>query len=78
MRSGIPLKRGDRLRVETPGGGGYGDPFERSVELVLYDVLEGRVSAEQAERDYGLVVRGGIVERDTAARLRGPVSAPTR
>ena len=25
----IPLKAGDRVRVGTPGGGGYGDPFER-------------------------------------------------
>ena len=34
----IPLKAGDRVRVDTPGGGGYGDPRERDPELVRRDV----------------------------------------
>jgi N-methylhydantoinase B len=33
----IPLKAGDRVRVETPGGGGYGDPTERDPELTRHD-----------------------------------------
>jgi len=33
----IPLKAGDRVRVETPGGGGYGDPAERDPELIKRD-----------------------------------------
>jgi N-methylhydantoinase B len=46
-------------RVDTalPGGGGYGDPFERDPEAVLDDVLNGYVSIEAAKRDYGVVVR---------------------
>jgi N-methylhydantoinase B len=45
-------------RVETalPGGGGYGNPFEREPEAVLEDVLNGYVSLEAAERDYGVVI----------------------
>jgi N-methylhydantoinase B len=45
-------------RVDTalPGGGGYGDPFEREPEAVLEDVLNGYVSIEAAKRDYGVVV----------------------
>jgi N-methylhydantoinase B len=52
----IPLARGDRLVIRTPGGGGYGDPFERSAESVLRDVSDGLVSGEVAERDYGVVI----------------------
>ncbi len=48
-----------RSRVETalPGGGGYGDPFERDPAAVLDDVLNGYVSIEAAARDYGVVIR---------------------
>jgi N-methylhydantoinase B len=50
-----PLQAGDRVRMSTGGGGGYGDPRERPVELVERDVLRGIVSRESAERDYGVV-----------------------
>jgi N-methylhydantoinase B len=43
--------------VHLPGGGGYGDPFKRDPENVLWDVIEGYVSAEAAEKDYGVAVR---------------------
>lgn len=46
----IPLKAGDRVRVATPGGGGYGDPAERSPELIRYDVEMGYYTPEQAEQ----------------------------
>lgn len=58
----IPSKRvfalnaGDRLMMETGGGGGYGDPLERAPERVLEDVIDGKVSSEAARRDYGVVV----------------------
>ncbi len=38
----IPLKAGDRVRVRTPGGGGYGDPAERDPELTAEDKRLGR------------------------------------
>ncbi len=52
--SDISLKKGDLLRVETPGGGGCGDPLERDRELVLRDVMEERISPEAAKSAYGL------------------------
>ena len=52
-----PLKEGDTFRLDTPGGGGYGDPLERPPENVLADVCEGLVSTETAERDYGVVLK---------------------
>jgi N-methylhydantoinase B len=51
-----PLKAGDIFRLDTPGGGGYGDPLRRAAERVLADVREGFVSPEAAERDYGFVL----------------------
>jgi len=51
-----PLRHDDIFRLDTPGGGGFGDPFEREPERVLADVREGYVSCEAAERDYGVVV----------------------
>lgn len=38
----IPLKAGDRVRVRTPGGGGYGDPSERDPALIEEDKRLGR------------------------------------
>lgn len=46
----IPLAPGDRVRVRTPGGGGYGDPAQRDPALVAEDIRLGRYSAEQAGR----------------------------
>ena len=51
------IKAGDIFRLDTPGGGGHGDPLARAAERVLVDVRDGNVSPEAAERDYGVVVR---------------------
>ncbi|MCX8022261.1 MAG: hydantoinase B/oxoprolinase family protein [Syntrophorhabdaceae bacterium] len=50
------LKPGDRVVIDAPGGGGYGDPFERDPEAVLRDVREGYVTIDGAKRDYGVVI----------------------
>jgi N-methylhydantoinase B len=52
---GCPLQAGDRVRMSTGGGGGYGDPHKRPVELVERDVIRGFVSHESARADYGVV-----------------------
>ena len=48
----LPLRRGDIVRVCTPGGGGYGDPRERGIFELERDITEGKVTVEAAERDY--------------------------
>jgi N-methylhydantoinase B len=53
-----PLRAGDRFRLDTPGGGGFGDPLRRELERVLADVHDGAVTAQAAEREYGVVVAG--------------------
>jgi N-methylhydantoinase B len=46
----IVLRAGDRVRVRTPGGGGYGAPERRDPALVAEDVRLGRYDAEEARR----------------------------
>jgi len=50
------VTHGDRIRVITPGGGGWGDPLERAAEAVRRDVAEGLVSLERARTAYGVVL----------------------
>ncbi len=50
----LALKPGDIYTIRLPGGGGYGNPAERSRALVRDDVADGYVSAEAAARLYGL------------------------
>ena len=56
---GEPLAAGQVLRVVTTGGGGWGDPLEREPELVLRDVIDGKVSLAAARADYGVVLAPG-------------------
>jgi N-methylhydantoinase B len=51
---GIHLKRGQKVRLETPGGGGYGPVAERDPETVARDVTKGFVTAEAARDAYGV------------------------
>ena len=50
------LKEGDRLRMALPGGGGYGDPYERNPAQVVEDVRLGYVTVEAAKEEYGVVI----------------------
>jgi N-methylhydantoinase B len=72
-----PLKGGQALRHVTAGAGGYGDPLTRDPERVLADVRDGKVSAEAAARDYGVVVAGPPWRLDQAgtAALRRVAAA---
>lgn len=54
---GIQVDKGDLLHFVTWGGGGWGDPLEREVELVELEVSRGLVSAEGAKR-FGVVIDG--------------------
>ncbi|WP_398475601.1 hydantoinase B/oxoprolinase family protein, partial [Tardiphaga sp.] len=56
---GDPVLKGQVVRVVTTGGGGWGDPLDREVELVQRDLIEGRVSPDSALRDYGVVFVAG-------------------
>lgn len=48
----VVLKTGDRLEVETPGGGGWGRAAERPAHLIARDIADGLVTAEAADGAY--------------------------
>jgi len=48
------LSAGDRVRLDLPGGGGYGEPTDRDPEAVLEDYLNGFLTADRAEDVYGV------------------------
>jgi N-methylhydantoinase B len=63
----------DRIRLELPGGGGYGNPMERSAEQVASDVEDDLISREVAERNYGVILdAGGKVDPGQTAQRRNP------
>jgi len=63
---GIKLTRGQRVRLETPGGGGYGVANERDPAAIARDVRLGYVSADLADADYGTEWRGTPVSGEDA------------
>ncbi len=69
------MRPGDVLDVWTTGGGGYGDPLDRSPEMVLDDVLDRKVSLESARADYGVVISGTAVEVAATVALRNEMRA---
>jgi N-methylhydantoinase B len=86
----IDLRAGQSIHLNTPGGGGYGDPFERDPERVLADVVAEYVTPEAAERDYGVAVRFSgrpdelvrlpeqwVIDEGATAALRGRRRLPS-
>ena len=73
LSDGNVIKRGDIIRVETGGGGGWGHPFDREATRVLADVRGGFVSRASAERDYGVLLTadGRAVDEAATAKRRG-------
>jgi N-methylhydantoinase B len=73
LSEGTLLNAGDVVRVETGGGGGWGDPYEREPDQVLSDVLGGFISARAALDDYGVVLGVGqaTVDYNATYQQRG-------
>jgi len=53
-----PIPADTLVRVETTGGGGWGDPLEREPELVALDALQAKISPRAAREEYGVVLVG--------------------
>jgi N-methylhydantoinase B len=70
ISDGTVLRRGDIVRIETGGGGGFGHPFDREPEQVLADVRGGFVGVASAETDYGVVLTADLHIDEAATRRR--------
>ena len=73
---GFPLERGDIVRIETSGGGGFGDALDRDPARVATDVAHAFLDAAQALRRYGVVLdAGGAVDGGATTRERDRLRA---
>ena len=52
----ILVQTGDTIRVSTPGGGGYENPFLRNPDLVRHDVQRGYYTLQEAQERFGVVL----------------------
>jgi N-methylhydantoinase B len=68
------------VRLDSGGGAGWGDAYDRDPSAVLEDVIDGYVSLEGAARDYGVAVRatpeGSAIDEAETRRLRTAGQTP--
>jgi N-methylhydantoinase B len=74
----VRLNAGDAYRMQSGGGGGFGDPMERDPELVAEDVREGYVGHSVAQNVYGVVLNDSGHVDVVATQLRRKAKAPLR
>jgi N-methylhydantoinase B len=70
-----PIPAGTLVRIDTTGGGGWGDPLDREPDQVALDVTQGKVSLDSARDDYGVVLSWGpngmyVVDQSATQALR--------
>jgi N-methylhydantoinase B len=71
-----PIAAGEIVRIETTGGGGWGDPLDRDPELVALDVLQGKVSEQAARDEYGVVLADAAATARERAAMRAARGEP--
>ena len=72
----LKLMPGDRLRITSSGGGGYGDPLDRDPEHVRLDAELGFVTPGRAASDYGVIVDAlGRLDQQATAQKRDQLRA---
>ena len=70
----LEMNAGDRLKIGTQGGGGFGDPLERPTAQVAEDVLNRIVSEQTAHDWYGVVMRGAQVDEQATTGRRADLA----
>ena len=63
------LKRGESVRIQVGGGGGWGDPLQRDPAAVLDDVVNEKVTVERARDVYGVALAGSPAQVDEAGTV---------
>ncbi|MEM9048833.1 MAG: hydantoinase B/oxoprolinase family protein [Pseudomonadota bacterium] len=72
----IPVAAGDRVEVQTPGGGGYGDPLSRDPELVAEDVRLGYYTPAAARALFGVILSKGRADATATRAERAARTTP--
>jgi N-methylhydantoinase B len=77
--SNLPLAKDDRVISITAGGGGYGYPWRRELDKVLWDVRNGYVSRRAAEQVYGVVLsHDGKIDTSATQQRRAALEAAAK
>jgi N-methylhydantoinase B len=63
----VRLHLGDVIQLQTPGGGGYGNPLQRDIALVVRDVQRAYISQDTARQVYGVIFQEDSLAVDMAA-----------
>jgi N-methylhydantoinase B len=71
----ISIDPGDVVHVASGGAGGWGDPLERTPEMVVQDVKRGFVSPASAEAHYGVMLENGGWDEGATGRRRADLAA---
>ena len=70
LSDGNIVRRGDVIRIETGGGGGHRHPLDPEPPPGLDDVVCGFLGRQSAPRDFGVILRSGLLEVDEAETAR--------
>ncbi len=60
----LRLRPGHRVILESPGGGGWALPFQRSIMRIEEDLRRGLITRDQSRSRYGVVLKPGSLEKD--------------
>jgi N-methylhydantoinase B len=63
-RFSLGLRAGHRVLMESPGGAGWGIPYQRSIMRLEEDLARGVISPDQSKNRYGMVLKPGTLEKD--------------
>ena len=63
------MEKGESFSNFTAGGGGWGHPYERTVEKILSDLKNEYISKDSALNDYGVILAGDGSWSETPERL---------
>lgn len=74
------ISKGETVQLILAGGGGYGDALDRDPASILDDILDGKLTADYARREYGIVLdaAGSSIDEQETAALRAKLRSGSR
>tara|TARA_E500000305_G_scaffold56929_2_gene45399 strand:+ start:8345 stop:10330 length:1986 start_codon:yes stop_codon:yes gene_type:complete len=74
--SALEMECGDIVQLNSPSGGGFGDPLTRNIDAISQEIADGLLSKERAEEVYAVVYRrDGEIDTEATNKLREKVKA---
>jgi N-methylhydantoinase B len=76
--NGMHSNPGDVVKFHTGGGGGFGNPWERDLVRVQEDIIDRYINPQEAEHDYGVILRDDFTIDEVATSSRRLAMAKDR